>query len=136
MDSILNLSTNLHSRSTRNKYSSPVHYFIQTFQDLVENMDDLGRKKLLSDVAERMPGVVLNLIEQQSSGPPPVTHPPASTTDPDWCICGNCREMPTDAERLCCRQVPQRCIATLAVSAVVCSFQCSGYQSPGLTYIM
>ena len=82
-------------------------------------MDEDGRKKLLSDVAERMPGVVLNLIEQQSSGPPQATHPPASTIDPGWCVCGHCREMPTDAERLCCRQVPQRCFSTLAVSAVV-----------------
>ncbi|XP_033642419.1 uncharacterized protein LOC117302553 [Asterias rubens] len=88
---------------------------VQEIKDLVENMDEDCRKKLLSDVAERMPGVVLNLIEQQSSGPPPATHPPASTADPGWCVCGHCREMPTDAERLCCRQVPQRCISTLAI---------------------
>jgi len=32
---------------------------------------------------------------------------------PTWCVCQHCREMPTDIERKCCGQRPDRCISTL-----------------------
>ena len=33
-----------------------------------------------------------------------------SPIDPDWCICGKCREMPTPQENVCCRKRP--CVST------------------------
>ena len=81
------------------------------------------RKNMLYQLAERMPGVILSIIQhQQASEPPPPTHPPAAILDPDWCICTHCRQMATEVERLCCRQVPQRCISTLAVSVTLFVF--------------
>ena len=30
---------------------------------------------------------------------------------PEWCICQNCVEMPTAAERKCCKKAPSKCLA-------------------------
>ncbi|KAI8478956.1 hypothetical protein Bbelb_433150 [Branchiostoma belcheri] len=32
---------------------------------------------------------------------------------PEWCTCGRCQDMPTDAERLCCQGGPDSCISRL-----------------------
>lgn len=34
-------------------------------------------------------------------------------TRPEWCVCNNCREMPTDIEKKCCQQHPQFCISKM-----------------------
>ncbi|XP_021373259.1 P2X purinoceptor 7-like [Mizuhopecten yessoensis] len=36
-------------------------------------------------------------------------HPPPGSVAPDWCSCGNCRDMPTEVERRCCRHTPELC---------------------------
>ncbi|KAL7380473.1 hypothetical protein ABVT39_018460 [Epinephelus coioides] len=50
---------------------------------------------------------VMALLERPSPGGPdePQLH---------WCICTNCRDMPTDLEKLCCRQEPPNCISNMA----------------------
>ncbi|KAI8503702.1 hypothetical protein Bbelb_186730 [Branchiostoma belcheri] len=40
-----------------------------------------------------------------------------------WCSCGNCREMPTDAERICCGGGPESCVSGLAKRSIVESLQ-------------
>ncbi|XP_041376609.1 uncharacterized protein LOC121389058 [Gigantopelta aegis] len=40
-------------------------------------------------------------------------HPQPGASIADWCSCNNCREMPTPAERLCCRKNPQNCLTLL-----------------------
>ena len=46
----------------------------------------------------------VNLIPQQG-------YHPSSGNAPEWCICQNCVEMPTAAERKCCKKAPSKCLA-------------------------
>ena len=49
-------------------------------------------------------------------GPAPKPDPNPGHSGPSWCTCGNCREMPTANERICCRLKPQQCVSRRAVS--------------------
>lgn len=40
-------------------------------------------------------------------------HPSPDQGSPNWCSCRNCREMPTEAERLCCGQLPENCFSRI-----------------------
>lgn len=66
-------------------------------------------RALVVAVLERQPGMVFDLLEV----PPPS---PPSQGALGWCICGNCRAMPSDEEKLCCRCQPRNCIAKTPVS--------------------
>ena len=39
---------------------------------------------------------------------------------PEWCVCTNCRDMPTDREKLCCGQSPENCISGLPQFNLYC----------------
>ena len=54
--------------------------------------------------------------EGEPEGEPEGGDPPAVPAAPNWCVCGNCREMPTATERVCCGYRPENCVKTLAVS--------------------
>ena len=45
-------------------------------------------------------------LKNTEQGNPSMSHGTTSThsTDPNFCMCGYCREMPTDKERVCCKQ--------------------------------
>lgn len=60
---------------------------------------------------ERQPGVLFDALAvlQNRQGPPPSAGVPGAP----WCSCGNCRDMPTDREKKCCRQIPANCISGL-----------------------
>ncbi|XP_072167445.1 uncharacterized protein [Diadema setosum] len=61
----------------------------------ISKMTKAEMEDLLLKTAERRPGLVFDLLHH----PPPQQQPPS---DVPWCTCGNCHEMPSDAERLCC----------------------------------
>ena len=42
-------------------------------------------------------------------------HPPGDGSAPDWCVCGRCRQMPTELEQVCCRKSPAHCTSALPV---------------------
>ncbi|KAH3704768.1 hypothetical protein DPMN_079829 [Dreissena polymorpha] len=41
--------------------------------------------------------------------------PPEGAESPDWCVCvcEKCREMPTQAERICCEKEPRHCFSLM-----------------------
>ena len=82
-------------------------------QDLtLSEWRDLGR-----GLFERQPGLVFDALamHQGRHGAPP----PTGTQLP-WCVCGNCKEMPTDLERRCCGQDPANCISRLPSLSLYC----------------
>ena len=66
---------------------------------------------LLQLCLTRDPSLMFDLLTMSSADPPPSG--PQVRDKPTWCICHNCREMPTDVERKCCGQQTHSCIAML-----------------------
>ncbi|XP_060567955.1 P2X purinoceptor 7-like [Ruditapes philippinarum] len=80
--------------------------------DLVDRLSEEGARKILKAVAEKMPSLVIDLAEQlqREEGPSsPGPDEPDQPNQPHWCICGRCREMPTDSSRVCCGMRPELC---------------------------
>ena len=69
-------------------------------------------RKVLRLVLDKTPGVLFDIMDPE--GDPPQQPP---TGEVDWCICSNCIQMPTVAERVCCGYQPQNCLTTWPVSA-------------------
>ena len=49
-------------------------------------------------------GIQDALVNAQEEGNPEEPDPELSSTSLPWCICGNCKEMPTAIENKCCRR--------------------------------
>ena len=69
-------------------------------------------KRLVDEMMKRNPSFVFNVVEEISKtneeGEP---LPPSSSETPHWCVCSNCREMPTMAENVCCKGTPDSCVS-------------------------
>jgi len=81
---------------------------LNIFQDLIGNLCEEKAKELLIAAAEKNPGLIFDIsesIETDNSSPEP-----RPNTQPDWCKCMHCREMPTDEEKLCCMSLRSVCI--------------------------
>lgn len=70
-------------------------------------MGELQLRGIVLQILERQPGLIFDLLEED----PPHPAPPPAAGSPEWCICNNCQDMPSDVERLCCRCLPQNCIS-------------------------
>ncbi|XP_077862827.1 P2X purinoceptor 7-like, partial [Saccoglossus kowalevskii] len=71
-----------------------------------------SKDKILMQMVDNQPSLVFNLVEERSAQLEGY-HPSSSTNNPEWCICRNCRQMPTQAERRCCGRLPESCISGL-----------------------
>lgn len=78
-------------------------------QDEIAKMELEELRQLCHRMAEKHPSLVHDILRPapQQGG----YHPQPGGAFPDWCVCGKCREMPTDAEKVCCRK--ERCITLL-----------------------
>ena len=76
-------------------------------------MPEERARSLLSELAVRMPGLVHDILDILHEEPLPASH---YTSVAPWCKCGNCREMPTQTERVCCGMKPQHCLKDRPVS--------------------
>ncbi|XP_065153424.1 P2X purinoceptor 7-like [Paramisgurnus dabryanus] len=77
-------------------------------QARLQSLEADQRDGLLQLVLDRLPGLLFDLLALQDNPQiPPVTG------HMHWCVCSNCRDMPTDIERLCCGQHPDSCISKL-----------------------
>ncbi|VDH98283.1 Hypothetical predicted protein [Mytilus galloprovincialis] len=95
--------------------SSPIH-FGTTFKPKVSvdsmSVDDM--RILLKRISKAQPSFVLNILDNSNvgNGQPAGPEPP-KPDQPSWCSCSNCREMPTQQERLCCKRQPMNCHSRL-----------------------
>lgn len=67
---------------------------------------------MLRGVLQHQPGLIFDMLARLEP-----TLPAPGPTAPQvlrWCICKNCRDMPTDLEKVCCRQPPRQCISKMA----------------------
>ncbi|XP_029932331.1 uncharacterized protein LOC115376709 [Myripristis murdjan] len=84
-------------------------------QDLtLEEWRELGSRLL-----EREPGLVFDALamHRRRRGAPAAA---AGVPGAPWCVCGNCREMPTELERKCCGQEAALCLSTLPSFSLYC----------------
>lgn len=78
-------------------------------QDEIAKMELEELRQLCLRMAEKHPSLVHDILRAA-----PLQrgyHPQPGGAFPDWCVCGKCREMPTEAEKVCCRK--ERCITLL-----------------------
>ncbi|KAK3589268.1 hypothetical protein CHS0354_008331 [Potamilus streckersoni] len=74
---------------------------------------ETGRKRQpFGSIWQKHPNMVFEVLncsstEQQGC------HPRPGGESPSWCICSNCREMPNDEEKYCCKQIPPNCYSRL-----------------------
>ncbi|XP_060067060.1 uncharacterized protein LOC132547309 [Ylistrum balloti] len=85
----------------------------QTLRNRVNEMEAADAMSLLLRVVERFSSMVFDLVEDAGAAGSGGYHPPPGANSPPWCSFGNCREMPTAPERLCCRKDPANCITNL-----------------------
>ncbi|XP_052213985.1 uncharacterized protein LOC127832518 [Dreissena polymorpha] len=89
---------------------------IQTRKDRFrEDMKTMPREqleKIILGVLDENPGLILDFHKPVARGEGGY-HPPEGAESPDWCVCGKCREMPTQAERICCEREPRHCFSLL-----------------------
>jgi hypothetical protein len=70
------------------------------------------------ELLRRQPAVFADMVNGQIGAmvvaPPEPRHepPPPENESPNWCNCGQCREMPTQEENKCCCQTAMPCITT------------------------
>ena len=83
--------------------------FCGVIQQTIQQLNEQSLRQLLRVILESHPGILFDAWETlQSQPPPPPSQPPPPPPSPPpqgtpgWCVCGRCREMPTDVERLCC----------------------------------
>ncbi|XP_069139074.1 P2X purinoceptor 7-like [Argopecten irradians] len=78
----------------------------------VDSLDETQMRGLLKKLVNKCPSLAFDLFEDKDGGDGGGYHPEGGTS-PDWCSCGNCRQMPTLVERVCCNHQPQNCITIL-----------------------
>nr|XP_022290919.1 P2X purinoceptor 7-like [Crassostrea virginica] len=83
----------------------------QNFRARIEEMSDEERKQLLIKAGELHPSLLLHIIDRPA--PQGGFHPQPSAETPDWCTCLKCRDMPTQAERICCGRPANQCQSLL-----------------------
>ena len=121
---------------------------------MIDSLSEERAKKILKSVADKMPSIILDVAEQLSkptaAEAEPTQQPPAEPgpsapgpdhqTWPSWCVCRRCREMPSDASRVCCGMRPDLCTSLQPVSRILtqswvllgwpCSEKCLFTMSP------
>ena len=85
------------------------------FQEKIDRLDEVGAKELLKSVADKVPSLILDIMDRISRDDEPSSPDPEEGSWPDWCICQNCREMPSDASRVCCGMRPDLCTSCIPV---------------------
>ena len=76
----------------------------------------MSREDLLAHAMftqNRDPGLIFWSLRTFNNRVPPGAPPLRTGERLTWCTCGNCQEMNTDVENICCGQDPQWCISTL-----------------------
>uniref|UniRef100_A0A8W8MMK5 P2X purinoreceptor 7 intracellular domain-containing protein n=1 Tax=Magallana gigas TaxID=29159 RepID=A0A8W8MMK5_MAGGI len=81
----------------------------------VAEMTEDALRELVMSVCERDPSLILDIVDRasQAEAAQGGYHPLPGSNSPNWCVCSKCREMPTEEERVCCRQTPSNCLSTL-----------------------
>lgn len=81
----------------------------------MNDLDFSQRGEILQEVLVQHPAILFDVLAHAAQA---TTLPSASSLH--WCTCNNCREMPTDLERKCCGQRPERCISRTATFELLC----------------
>lgn len=83
-------------------------------KERINNLPEESVRELLFDVTKKYPALVFDVLEAGSrTRVQQGYHPSPDQGGPNWCSCRNCREMPTEAERLCCGQLPENCFSRI-----------------------
>ncbi|VDI69370.1 Hypothetical predicted protein [Mytilus galloprovincialis] len=87
---------------------------IAQLENRVDSMSVDDMRILLKRISKAQPSFVLNILDNSNvgNGQPAGPEPP-KPDQPSWCSCSNCREMPTQQERLCCKRQPMNCHSRL-----------------------
>ena len=85
------------------------------FQDLVSKMSQEEKDKLIEQVIQAEPQLLLDILCEVPSSQ---SHQPASSKAPSWCKCNHCREMSRDIDKVCCGLKPENCLSEAAEFAI------------------
>lgn len=85
-------------------------------QERIEAMSAGEKSDMLFKIAKTLPVLVFSMLEQTDVDDGEQQPKEKLSKVPDWCVCQNCREMPTVEERQCCKRKPEACIAHQPVS--------------------
>ncbi|XP_052696150.1 uncharacterized protein LOC128174701 [Crassostrea angulata] len=80
-------------------------------ENCISSLDTNGLRDALRLVCSKQPSFMLDIL-QTIHGENPEPHD-STVTAPSWCICSNCREMPSEREKVCCNKPSQSCISRL-----------------------
>lgn len=95
--------------------TSALLFFLQT---KIDQMTTDQVRECLKKAAAYQPGMLLDIVQfvaGQQAEPNPAPEP-GSSGEPQWCSCHNCREMPTEEEKVCCGHTPELCVSRTPAS--------------------
>lgn len=85
-------------------------------RDIERRVDALSpteMRETLIRVVEENPEYLFAILGSSNKEPQQPEGPGPSQSQPSWCVCTFCKEMPTQRERLCCQKDPESCISRL-----------------------
>ncbi|XP_043920440.1 uncharacterized protein LOC122796034 [Protopterus annectens] len=98
--------------STRRRRRIPANS-IGHIKDQIQALTREELQDLCVTIAEMKPTLISDLLRATSNA----IRQPSTTQSrhnvPEWCVCTNCRVMPTEVESVCCSYDPQDCISVL-----------------------
>ena len=87
-----------------------LHFFVQV---IVQDKSKEELQNIVLQLLDSYPGIAFDILEDAPAPSGHGFHPHPSGEDLPWCVCGRCRDMPKEIEKLCCGKI--QCVSLYPV---------------------
>ena len=85
-------------------YNFLILHIFYTFQEIIDSLDHETLAKVAKEGFMSRGLQLRDLVDSIRINPDEPQPSNQASTVPPFCVCGSCQEMPTDKERVCCKQ--------------------------------
>ncbi|XP_071947387.1 P2X purinoceptor 7-like [Antedon mediterranea] len=86
---------------------------MEKYKKMIDELELNDLKDLMFECLQHNQAMVIDVLQKLSDKSDKSNDdiPKALHEAPEWCICKNCREMPSDLEKMCCNLRPEYCLS-------------------------